>query len=440
MAVTPLKIDREKSAARIERDIETLAGPEFTSSRQAICRYAYTDAYRATLDYFRGELESLGCRVREDAVGNLVGRNCPPGEPAFAIGSHCDSNRNGGKYDGTLGVATALEVLRLNADLRVGLPLQLISFMEEEASGFGEMLLGSRIVAQRVTDDELRAVRALDDGRTFAEHAREAGYAPERWRECAHILDGLMGWIEVHIEQGRVLEDAGIPLGVVTAIAGYVHADVTIDGRADHAGATPMDSRLDPAPVAGAVVLELERLARTAGDGTVATVGEIDVLPGIRNVIPESARVSLDIRGINDDAFRGVARDIVAFAHTTAGARGLQATYSERQSIAATPMDRVVVRALEDAAQACGHRYRRMASGAAHDTMCVADRVRSAMLFVPCHEGISHSPLESARPGDAAVAAEVALNAIRALSINATSNDSMLETNGESPETRQGMQ
>jgi hydantoinase/carbamoylase family amidase len=405
MTVTPLRIDREKSAARIERDIETLAGPEFTSSRQAICRYAYTDGYRATLNYFRRELEALGCRVREDPVGNLVARNRPPDEPAFAIGSHCDSNRNGGKYDGTLGVATALEVLRLNAELEVGLPLQLISFMEEEASGFGEMLLGSRIVTHRVTEEELRSFRALDDGRTFWEHAREAGYHPERWRECVHSVDGLTGWLEVHIEQGRVLQDAGTRLGVVTAIA----------GRADHAGATPMDARLDPAPAAGAVVLELERLVRTAGDGTVGTVGDIDMLPGIRNVIAEIARLSLDIRGVNDEAFRGVARDIVAFAHSTAGARGLEATYSERQSIPATPMDRGVVRALEEVSQACGHQYRRMASGAAHDTMCVADRVPSAMLFVPCEGGISHSPLESARPEDAALAAEVALNAIRTL-------------------------
>jgi hydantoinase/carbamoylase family amidase len=415
MAVTPLRIDRQKSAARIERDIETLAGPDFTSSRQAICRYAYTDAYRATLDYFRGELEALGCRVREDPVGNLVARNRPPGEPTFGIGSHCDSNRNGGKYDGTLGVATAVEVLRLNVELALGLALQLISFMEEEASGFGEMLLGSRIVAQRVTEEELRSVRALDDGRTFWEHAREAGYQPERWRECAHLLDGLTGWLEVHIEQGRVLEESGSRLGVVTAIAGYIHGDLTIEGRADHAGATPMHSRLDPAPAAGAVLLELERLARRAGDGTVGTVGEIDVMPGIRNVIPGSTRLSLDIRGVNDDAFRGVARDIVAFGQKTAGARGLRTTYSERQSIRATPMDRVVVRALEEASQGSGHLYRRMPSGAAHDTMCVADRVPSAMLFVPCEDGISHSPLESARPEDAALAAEVALNAIRTL-------------------------
>src|SRR3954463_7826647 len=144
------------SAQRIERDIETLAGPEYTVSDEAIRRYAYTDAYRRTLAYFVGEREALGFDVEEDAVGTLSARNRPKGEAVFGIGSHCDSNRNGGKYDGTLGVVTALEVCRLNEEHGLGLPLQLVSFLEEEGSGFGQMLLGSRIMLGRVTDDDLR--------------------------------------------------------------------------------------------------------------------------------------------------------------------------------------------------------------------------------------------------------------------------------------------
>jgi acetylornithine deacetylase/succinyl-diaminopimelate desuccinylase-like protein len=169
-------IDRERSAARIERDIETLAGPEYTLSDEAIRRYAYTTVYRATVDYFSAALRELGFDVSEDPVGTLVARNRPPGEPVFGVGSHCDSNRNGGKYDGTMGVVTALEVCRLNEELGYGLPLQLISFLEEEGSGFGQMLLGSRIMLQRVTEEELReSFRAVDDGRSFWEHAAEAG-------------------------------------------------------------------------------------------------------------------------------------------------------------------------------------------------------------------------------------------------------------------------
>ena len=150
---------------------------DYTLSSEAIRRYAYTHAYRNTLDYFtRRAARRSGSRSSEDPVGTLVARNRPAGEPVFGIGSHCDSNRNGGKYDGTMGVVTALEVCRLNEEHGLGLPLQLISFLEEEGSGFGQMLLGSRIIAQRVTEEDLRErFRAIDDGRSFWEHAEDGG-------------------------------------------------------------------------------------------------------------------------------------------------------------------------------------------------------------------------------------------------------------------------
>lgn len=411
-----MAIDRLRSATRIERDIETLAGPAFTLSDEAIRRYAYTPAYRNTLDYFTSELESIGYDVGEDPVGTLVGRNRPQGEKVFGIGSHCDSNRNGGKYDGTMGVVTALEVCRLNEELDLGLPLQLISFLEEEGSGFGQMLLGSRIMAQRVAEDDLREhFRAVDDGRSFWEHAEAAGYEPARWRESIHVLDDLTGWIEMHIEQARVLQDTGNRIGIVTAIAGYVHADVTVHGRGDHAGATPMDFRLDPGLPVAESILELERLARAAGNNTVGTVGEIEVHPSLINVIPERIRFSLDIRGVDEELYGGVARDIAGFVQHAAEARGMTAEVHERQTLAPTTLDARIVAALENAARSTGEPFKMMPSGAAHDTMCVADHVPSAMVFVPCRDGISHSPLEDADPADAALAAEIILKAILTL-------------------------
>lgn len=409
-------VGRERSAKRIERDVETLAGPGYTVSSEAIRRYAYTPVYRNTLDYFTRELESIGFEVSQDPVGTLVARNRPQGESVFGIGSHCDSNRNGGKYDGTLGVVTALEVCRLNEELGLGLPLQLISFLEEEGSGFGQMLLGSRIMAQRVTEDDLRErFRSLDDGRSFWEHAQEAGYEPARWRESLRVLDDLSGWIEMHIEQARVLQDTGCRVGIVTAIAGYVHADLIVHGRGDHAGATPMDFRHDPGLPMAESILELERLARAAGKGTVGTVGEVEVHPDLINAIPERVRFSLDIRGVDGAAYRGVASDIAAFAETAASRRGMTAEFIERQTLDPTPLDARIAAALEQAARSTGEPFRLMSSGAAHDTMCVADHVPSAMVFVPCRDGISHSPLEDADPADAALAAEVILNAIRNL-------------------------
>jgi len=409
-------IDRERSAARIGRDIETLAAPEYTLSDEAIRRYAYTPVYRNTLDFFTRELREIGFEVSEDAVGTLYARNRPPGEKVFGIGSHCDSNRNGGKYDGTMGVVTALEVCRLNEELGLGLPLQLISFLEEEGSGFGQMLLGSRIIAERVSEEDLRErFRSIDDGRSFWAHAEDAGYEPARWRECRHVLDDLTGWIEMHIEQARVLQDTGNRIGVVDAIAGYVHADVVVHGRGDHAGATPMDLRLDPTLVLADCVFELERLASEAGHGTVGTVGEIEVDPGLINAVASSVRFSLDIRGPEDTVYRSVADEIAAFAERAARQRGMRAEYRERQRLAATPMDARIVSALADAAAASGEPWRRMHSGAAHDTMCVADRVPTAMVFVPCKDGISHHPAEDANPANAALAAEIILQAIRSL-------------------------
>jgi hydantoinase/carbamoylase family amidase len=333
-------MDRTRSAARIARDIEVLSGRDYTTSDKAICRYAYTKVYRNTLDYFRRELKALGFEVFDDPVGTLVARNRPRDQLAFGVGSHCDSNRHGGRYDGTLGVITALEMCRVNSELDLGLPLQVISFLEEEGSGFGQMLLGSRIVSQRVTEQDLKETfRALDDGRSFWEHAEQAGYEPQRWQESIHILDGLAAWVETHIEQGRVLQDTNTRIGVVTAIAGYLHGDMRIIGRADHAGATPMDFRLDAGVVAAECILELERLAYQASKGTVGTVGEIAFEPGLINVIPGEAAFSLDIRGVDDDAFRSVAREIVRFAEERARVRGLETRFQERQIIPATLLD-----------------------------------------------------------------------------------------------------
>jgi allantoate deiminase len=415
MPETYVGIDRQESARRIERDVETLGGPEYTRSSEAICRYAYTPEYRRTVEYFEQALGELDFDVFEDPVGNLVARNRPKGEQVFGIGSHCDSNRNGGKYDGTLGVVTALEVCRLNADHGLALPLQLISFLEEEASGFGVGVLGSRIAAGRIGEEELRGLRAIDDGRPFFEHARDAGYEPERWSESSEILDDLIGWIELHIEQARVLQDTGRRLGVVTGIAGLVWVELTIEGRSDHAGATPMDFRLDASVPAAECVVELERIAREASAAAVATAGELELSPGLVNVIPRRARVKMDIRASADDIVERVAGAIEDFAERAVTARGLTATVDRPMRLPATPMDKQIVQTLDHAAAAAGEPYMLMPSGAAHDTMCVADRVPTGMVFVPCKDGISHSPEESANPTDSALAAEVMLNAIRDL-------------------------
>lgn len=407
-------IDRERSYQRIENDIETLGGPDFTETDEAIRRYAYTDVYENTLQYFTRELEAIGFEVWRDPVGTLIASNVPKGAPAFGIGSHCDSNRNGGKYDGTLGVVTALEVCRLAQESGKHIPLRLISFLEEEGSGFGQMLLGSRIMLQRVTEEELKTTILAPDGTSFWDSAKAAGYEPERWQESISEIDGLTGWIEVHIEQGRVLQDTNNRIGVVHALPGYVHGDFHFTGRADHAGATPMDFRVDAAIPAAETILEVERLANEIGKTTVGTTGELETHPCLINVVPGSVRVSLDTRSVTGGHVE--LRDrIVPYAKERAEARGVGFEWVERQALPITPMNDEIVEALRQEAEATGEPFMVMPSGAAHDTMCVADKVPTAMVFVPCVDGLSHTPLEDSDTRDAALAAEIVLGAIIAL-------------------------
>jgi allantoate deiminase len=291
--------------------------------------------------------------------------------------------------------------------------LRLISFLEEEGSGFGQMLLGSRIMLQRVSEEELRETFRDEHGVSFWDCAEAAGYEPARWRESIRELDGLTGWVEVHIEQGRVLQDTGNRLGIVEAIVGYIHGDLHFRGRADHAGATPMDFRLDAAVPAAETIVELERLANELGGDVVGTVGEIEVLPDLINVVPGGVRLSLDLRSVSD--LRGeLCRQIVAFARERGAARGIGVEWVPRQELPVQPMDTGVVEALRASARESGEPFRQMPSGAAHDTQCVASRVPSAMVFVPCLDGLSHTPLETADPADAALAAEVVYEAIKA--------------------------
>jgi allantoate deiminase len=405
--------DLAQSAGRIAADVEALTGERYTLPGAGITRYAYTDGYAATLDYFRAAFEGIGFQVWFDPVGTLVASNVGPGERAFGMGSHCDSNRNGGPWDGTLGVVSALEACRIAQERGLDLPLRVISFLEEEASGFGQMLLGSRIVLGAVSDEELASYRD-EHGVPFLEAAAGAGYRPDEHARAGEILDGLVGWIELHIEQGRVLQDTGARLGVVDAIAGYVHADLAIEGRADHAGATPMGYRSDAGITAAEAVVELERIVKAHSPDTVGTVGALTFGPGIINVIPGRAEATLDIRSVSGDHEKVYAA-LSDFVLARASARGQRSEMRERNRVSSTPMDAHVVEALERAAALSGVPWRRMPSGAAHDTQMVARRIPSAMLFVPCLDGISHSPEESADPADAALGVQVMLAAAREL-------------------------
>lgn len=397
-------------AERMAATAELLSAPPFSDRDDAVCRYAFTPGFAATVDHVGSLLADAGLRVRRDRAGSLWGDRGSPGAPRVGVGSHLDSVRRGGRWDGVLGMLVALEVARAAPDL----PVRAVAWVEEEGAGFGQLLLGSRIATGAVDADALATtIRALDDGRPFTEHARAAGMPTAACTESAAILDGMAAWIEPHIEQARVLEDTGTRLGVVDRIAGFVQGELVVEGRADHAGATPMALRRDAGLLAAEVMLRLEELA--LAHGAVATVGDVALTPGAMNVVPARARLTLDIRGPHDAAVLDTLEEVLAFAGERAVARGLRTDYRERSRQPATVLDTGVVDALADAARVEGIEPLRMVSGAAHDTMVLAPYVPSAMLFVPCVDGLSHDPGEAVDPADAALAVRVVTRAAHTL-------------------------
>ena len=383
--------DAGAAAHRLERDIEELA--RFSRPGPGITRLSFTPEYGQALSYLANEFEKIGFAVRQDAVGNFVASNVPPGERCVALGSHVDSVPHGGRFDGTAGVLCALEVARNAPEV----PLKIFSFVEEEGARFGSGLLGSRCAAGKVSAEELKEYRD-QEGVSFYEAAREAGHSPGEVAECSRSLEGVECYLEVHIEQGRVLEDAGQDLGIVEAIAGVIHASVEVEGRADHAGATPMDLRSDAGLTAAEIVTEVNAAARDEGGSIVGTVGRLELDPGALNIIPGRAVVGLDIRDVDGDRRDRVAQRVLASARERAGSRGQKVLYREHLRSSPTPMDREVVAGLERAAKEVELAGRTMVSGAGHDAMMVAGLVPSGMLFVPSRDGVSHSPDEYTEP------------------------------------------
>jgi allantoate deiminase len=397
--------DVRESARRLEMDIEKLS--QFSSPGPGVTRLTFTLEYRSALDYLEEQFESIGFEVYYDPVGNFVATNVPAGERCVALGSHVDSVPNGGRFDGTAGVLCALEVARLIPDA----PLKVFSFVEEEGSRFGSGILGSRYVVGSVSSEDLRAYTD-PDGISFYEAAIDASHEPDRVADCPVNLNGVERYLEVHIEQGRVLEESGEEVGVVDAIAGLVHGALEVEGRADHAGATPMDLRSDSGLTAAEVVVELERLVRRVGETAVGTVGRVELDPGALNVIPGRALVGLDVRDIDEARVDEILDGIVTFARRRAGQRGQRITYRERLRTAPVDMARGVVADLKDSCERVGVSCRRMVSGAGHDAMMIAGRVPTGMLFVPSRGGISHSPEESTEPRHLAQAVAVLLGAV----------------------------
>jgi hydantoinase/carbamoylase family amidase len=362
-----------------------------------------TPALGRAADSVAAWMEEAGLTVRRDAVGNLVGRTDGVG-PAFVLGSHLDTVPNAGRYDGPLGILVGLAVVeRLSAGgARPAVPLELVAFADEEGTRFGTAYLGS---AAFVGSFERAWLDLSDDeGVTLGSAILAAGGDPEA--AASSPAPSLAGYLEVHIEQGPVLEREGLPVGVVTAIAGQSRVRVVARGEAGHAGTVPMAARRDALAAAAEVVLAVERVGRST-DGLVATVGSLELSPNVGNVVPGEARLLLDVRHADDAVRAQAAETIRVDVERIASARGVDASWTLRYDTPAVELAAGLRGRLEAAVEAAGHPVRSLVSGAGHDAVMLSRVCPAAMLFVRCAGGISHDPRESVERADVAVAIDV---------------------------------
>jgi allantoate deiminase len=381
-----------------------------------VWRTVYSPAWVAAQDQIAAWFAEAGLEVRRDAVGNVWGR-LPGSEngPVVASGSHIDSQTPGGRYDGALGVLAALVALRTLRE-RFGEPrrtLEAVSLCEEESSRFhATNFWGSRAITGSIAEGEADAI--LDaDGTSIADAMRAVGLDPRRIPEAAR--PDLETWIELHIEQGPRLEEAGLSVGVVDAITSIRHYVVELSGRSDHAGARPMAGRLDPMAGFAEIVTAVVGVALELGPPAVTTVGRVHVEPNLPSAVPDRVVFTLDSRHPDPAVLAGQHARQEELMREIAERRGLTISWTTPLDLPPCLCDASVVEALEGSARAQGIPFLRMHSGAGHDTQNIAKIARVAMVFARSKDGRSHTPAEFTSVEDAVAATRVLAGALHAL-------------------------
>jgi allantoate deiminase/N-carbamoyl-L-amino-acid hydrolase len=378
------------------------------------CAYM-TDAHQRTARQLAAWMTEAGMHVHIDAVGNVVGRyaSADPQAKVLMTGSHYDTVRNGGKYDGRLGILLPIAVVRHLHQHGERLPfhIEVVGFAEEEGVRFRSTFLGSSAITGRFNHELLDQRDA--DGITMREALEQAGHGASGIAAIARERANLLGFVEVHIEQGPVLLERGLPLGVVTAIAGSSRYLVELDGLASHAGTTPMGMRKDAAATAAEIVLLVERRCSEA-ETLVGTVGQLEVPGGSVNVVPGRCKLSLDIRAANDEVRLAAVDDVLAGISAICERRQVGLRVFKLVEAEAAPCSPRLMDQLGAAVQQAGLPRFDLPSGAGHDAMQMAQVTDVAMLFTRCgNGGISHNPLETMTADDADLAARVLLEFFR---------------------------
>jgi allantoate deiminase len=360
-----------------------------------------------------GWMRAAGMTTAVDAIGNVVGRyeGASPGLPALVLGSHLDTVRDAGKYDGMLGVVTAIACVEAlsRENRRLDFAIEVIGFGDEEGVRFGATMLGSGAVAGGFDP----ALLSLADraGITMAEALRQFGLDPDAIGAAARKPADILAYVELHIEQGPVLEAQGLAVGCVSAISGATRFEIDLTGEAGHAGTVPMANRRDALAAAAACVLAVETRC-AAGEGLVGTVGRMEVRPGAINVIPGAVRFTIDIRAPDDAQREAAVADVLAALARIAESRGIAFAARKIHDLDAAPCAAWLMERIDRAIAAEGVAPCRLPSGAGHDGMAMIRIAEIGMIFVRCAGGISHNPAEAITAADAETGARVLLRFI----------------------------
>ncbi len=376
-------------------------------------RLALTDADRDGRDVVVAWMQDLGLDVVVDAVGNIIGTWAVGEGPAVMTGSHIDTVRTGGKYDGNYGVLAGLEVIETcqQAGIVPQRPLAVGIFTDEEGARFAPDMLGSLVYAGGMTTEQAHDVVGIDGAR-FGDELARIGYLGSV--PCPGASPHA--FVELHIEQGPLLEVNGVRIGSVTGVQGISWQEVVIDGQSNHAGTTPMHLRKDPAYAAAELTVFVRQLASRFGGDQVCTVGKIDLHPNLTNVVASRATLTLDVRNTNEAILQKAEAEIAAFC--TALAMREQVTITRRVLVRFEPVifDDRVIDMVESAARDRGDSVQRMASGAGHDAQMLARMCPSGMIFVPSHKGLSHNVNEHTDEADLIAGANILLDVMLQLS------------------------
>ena len=399
------------SAERILRRCESLA--RHSELPGGLTRVFLSPQARAATDEVLGWMREAGMQAKLDAIGNAAARyeGERPGLPCLMLGSHLDTVRDAGKYDGMLGVISAIECVDVLNRQKRRLPfaIEVVGFGDEEGVRFGTTLLGSRAVAGTL---DLSVLDARDpQGNSMADALRAFGLDPARIPEIARKKTDVLAYAELHIEQGPVLEAEGLAVGVVTAINGFSRLRVILRGAAGHAGTVPMHLRRDALAGAAECVLATEKVAKSDPE-LVGTVGRIEGKPGAINVIPGEVMFTVDVRAPRDALRNDAIASIRSHVQRISKERNLVCEIESLQEFGVTACSPRLMAQMDQAVQRQGHRLRRLPSGAGHDGMALGAITDICMLFVRCKGGISHNPAESITEADAAAGAQVLLDFI----------------------------